>query len=292
MNSFLYISIVLIWGSTWIAIYFQLGEVPILVSIFYRFVLASLLLMPFMILTKRLQKETWEDHGFFALQGLCLFSLNFVCFYYATSYISSGLVSVIFSLACIYNAVNNWIFYKEPITKTMLIGSLFGVIGLSLIFYPEFKQTHFNLNSLKGIALSLLGTLFFSLANIISKRHSIKGIKPYTSISYGMIYGSIVLLLLVVIMNQSWVFSYQLSYVSSLIYLSTFGTIVAFVMYLTLVARIGPSQAAYATVLFPIVALFFSSIFEDYRWNIISSIGLLLVITGNIIVNLYRFKRS
>ena len=177
MNSFLYISIVLIWGSTWIAIYFQLGEVPILVSIFYRFALASLLLMPFMLLTKRLQKASLEDHGFFLLQELCLFSLNFICFYYATSFISSGLVSVIFSLACIYNAVNNRIFYTEPITRTIVLGSVFGLIGLSLIFYPELNQTQFDADSFKGIALSLLGTLFFSFANIISKRNSNKGLK-------------------------------------------------------------------------------------------------------------------
>ena len=285
MNSLLYAAIVLIWGSTWIAIYFQLGETPILVSIFFRFAMASILLMPILILSRRLQKTTLEDHGFLVLQGLCLFSLNFICFYYATSFISSGLVSIIFSLACIYNALNNRFFYKEPIPKSILLASLFGLAGLALVFYPELKETQFDIDSFKGISLSLLGTLFFSFANIISKRNSVKGLKPYTSIAYGMIYGSIILLIIILFTRQPWIISYKFSYLGFLIYLSTVGTILAFVIYLTLVARIGPSQAAYATVLFPIVALFFSSEFEGYHLSMYSIIGLMFVILGNIIVN-------
>ena len=84
--------------------------------------------------------------------------------------------------------------------------------------------------------------------------------------------------------------SYQPSYIVSLIYLSTFGTVIAFIMYLTLIARIGPSPAAYATVMFPVVALFFSNLFEGYRWSMISTVGLLSVIVGNIVVNLDSFK--
>ena len=90
MTQFLYLSTVLIWGTTWIAIHWQLGEVPVLTSVFYRFALAASIMMFLVLVSRRLQATTKQDHGFMVLQGMCLFSLNFVCFYTAGLAISSG----------------------------------------------------------------------------------------------------------------------------------------------------------------------------------------------------------
>ena len=130
MNSLLYISTVLIWGTTWLAIYFQLGEIPLLLSVFYRFALATVLFLPLMFLFGKLQKTTARDHFFMLLQGACLFSFNFICFYTATQYAASGLISVIFSLATLYNAVNNRILYREAITRRVIVAAIIGVFGL------------------------------------------------------------------------------------------------------------------------------------------------------------------
>ena len=248
--------------------------------------------MPILYFSGKLQKTTATDQGFIALQGVCLFSLNFVCFYYATSYISSGLVSIIFSFATVYNAINSRIFYKEAITSTVVMASILGVTGLAIVFYPELQRTQFNRDSLHGIGLALLGTLFFSFANMISKRHSNNGIKPQTAIAYGMIYGSVLLAGMIVVTKQPITVSLDIRYISSLLYLSTIGTIVAFIIYLTLVARIGPTQAAYTTVLFPIVALGLSSLFEDFHWSLMSFLGLALVMVGNILINAYPAKTA
>ena len=104
MNAALFVATVLIWGSTWYAIALQLGPVPVLTSIFYRFALAAVLLLPVLAATRRLAPMRRRDHVFVLLQGLCLFSLTFVCFYNATRFVPSGLVSVVFSLATLYNA--------------------------------------------------------------------------------------------------------------------------------------------------------------------------------------------
>ena len=142
MNTILYLSTVLIWGSTWLAITFQLGEAPLLISVFYRFALASLLLLPVLWFIKKLQPTTRKDHFFLVLQGLCLFSFNFICFYNATSYIASGLVSIVFSLATLYNVLNNRLFYKEAIPRKILFAAIIGVSGLMIIFWPEFDESY------------------------------------------------------------------------------------------------------------------------------------------------------
>src|SRR5690606_13854779 len=93
VNLFLYLLTVLIWGSTWMAIKLQLGVVAIPVSILYRFALASVVMLAGLAALGRLQRLSRYGHLLCLGQGLCLFCLNFLCFYSATQWISSGLVS-------------------------------------------------------------------------------------------------------------------------------------------------------------------------------------------------------
>ncbi|MEH6456838.1 MAG: EamA family transporter, partial [Cocleimonas sp.] len=111
-NALLYIAIVLIWGTTWIAIKFQVGTVPIENSIFYRFLAASIVMFLFLIVSKRLHRLSLIDHLFCLLQGACLFCFNFYFFYIASVHLESGLLSVIFSIATIFNVINNRLWYK------------------------------------------------------------------------------------------------------------------------------------------------------------------------------------
>ena len=64
-------------------------------------------------------------------------------------------------------------------------------------------------------------------------------------------------------------------------YLAIFGSVIAFGSYLTLLGRIGLDRAAYVTVLFPVIALLLSTIFEDLRWGIYQLLGVLLILLGN-----------
>jgi drug/metabolite transporter (DMT)-like permease len=72
-------------------------------------------------------------------------------------------------------------------------------------------------------------------------------------------------------------------YVGALAYLAIFGSVIGFTAYLMLVGRIGPERAAYSTVLFPIVALAVSTVFEGYQWSALAVVGLLLVVAGNLV---------
>ena len=84
--------------------------------------------------------------------------------------------------------------------------------------------------------------------------------------------------------NAPFNYDPSFSYSVSLIYLSVFGSILAFGSYLTLIGRIGADKAAYAAVLFPVVALGLSTIFEDYQWSLRAVFGFALVLLGNYIV--------
>ncbi len=284
MNVILFVATVLIWGTTWIAIAMQLGPVPVLTSIFYRFGLAAMLMLPALALLGRLTPARPRDHFFIALQGLCLFSLNFVCFYNATGFIPSGLVSVIFSLATVYNAINARLIFGDRITARALVATAVGVAGLVLLFSHDLFADRLDLGTLKGIALAALGTLLFSLGNMVSRRNSAAGVPPLTANAWGMSYGSAFLLGLIFITGTKVMVPPDARYLTALFYLSIVGSIVGFTTYLMLVARIGSGKAAYATVMFPVIALALSSLFEGYVWTPVSLAGLVLTLLGNVVL--------
>ncbi|MES9887511.1 MAG: EamA family transporter, partial [Candidatus Sedimenticola sp. 6PFRAG1] len=139
-----------------------------------------------------------------------------------------------------------------------------------------------------GLVLSLLGTYFASLGNVISARNQEQGIPVVQSNAYGMAYGAAVMFLAALVQGLPLSFDLSIGYTSSLLYLALFGSVFAFGSYLTLVGRIGPEKAAYATVLFPLVALLISTLFEDYEWTLVAAFGVILVVAGNVLIIMPR----
>ncbi|PYB77854.1 DMT family transporter [Rhizobium wuzhouense] len=282
-NLLLFSSTVLIWGTTWIAIALQIGPVPVLVSVFYRFATAALILVAALVVTRRLKVPTRAQQPFVLAQALCLFCCNFLCFYHAASYVPSGLISVVFSLATIYNAVNARLFFGDRISPRTLLAAALGATGLVLLFGVDILFS-LNPDSWKGIGLSALGTLFFSLGNMASRRNSASGIAPITANAWGMSYGALALLALIFLTGTPIVAPPTLTYFGAMLYLAAIGSVVGFTTYLMLVSRIGSQKAAYATVLFPVVALTLSTLYEDYHWTLLSGLGLLMTLAGNAVM--------
>ena len=281
MTLTLYGLTVLIWGTTWIAISLQNGPVDTFVSVFYRFALAGLLMLPLMFALGRIAVTRWRDHSYFVLQGACLFCFNFVCFYTASKSMSSGLISIVFSMAILFNAVNSRIFFKVRPSRSIYLAGLIGVTGLSLLFWQELVQASASPELPRGIALAAIGTYLFSLGNMVSVRNSNASITPFTSNAYAMNYGAIILLAIIGLTGAPMNWDSRPAYLYSLLYLAIPGSIIGFTAYLSLVTRIGANRAAYATVLFPVIALAISSFYESYLWSGAKVIGLVLVMIGN-----------
>ncbi len=284
VNLFLYFLTVVIWGTTWIAIKLQLGNVAIPVSIFYRFALAGLILFLLLALTRGLQRMNRRSHFLCVGQGLCLFCLNFLCFYTATQWIPSGLVSVVFSAATLWNALNARIWFGTRIAPRVMVAGAFGLCGLILLFWPELAAQQASRETLLGLGFALLGTFFFSTGNMLSSVQQRAGIRPLTGNAYSMLYGAAILLIGCLLAGVPFTFDASTAYVGALVYLAIPGSVIGFTAYLTLVGRMGPARAAYCTVLFPVVALSVSTIAEGYQWTTSAFLGLALVMVGNLLV--------
>jgi drug/metabolite transporter (DMT)-like permease len=281
-NALLYLITVLIWGSTWLAIKFQLGIVAPTLSIAYRFMLAAAILWVYTTLRRLPMRFSLQQHGFMALQGFFLFSLNYTFIYFAEGTLTSGLVAIIFSSIVITNSVFSAIFLKDPIRPRVILGGLMGLFGLVLIFWPELRIFDLSSDRSLGIFLTICGMLLASLGNIVAARNQRSGLPVLQSNTLGMTYGAGLMILLVIFQGTKLTFDSSAPYIISLIFLALFGTVIAFGTYLTLLGRIGPDRAAYVTILFQIVALALSTIFEDLIWNLQGVFGVILILAGNV----------
>ncbi len=283
-NSLLYLITVLIWGSTWIAINYQLGDVSHEASLSYRFGLAALLLLTYCKFNKLSLRFNARQHLQLLLFGMTLFSCNYYLLYNAQQYINSALTCIAFSFILFVNIINARIWYHTKITVRAYLGGAIGIVGIITLFWPQVHQVSFDNQAMLGLILCFIATLFASTGNMLSIRNQKQGLALLPATCWGMFYGALFMALMNIAQGKSFDFSMTFSYISSLLYLAVFGSVIAFSCYLTLLNNIGAHKASYSTIMFPAVAVVISSFVEDFQWSSFTLLGLLLILIGNIIV--------
>ncbi len=281
---FLYIFTVIVWGSTWFTIEYQLGVVPHEYSSFYRFALASLLLFAYCFYKKLNLNFNLKHHLWMALLGLTLFCLNYLMVYEAQEYLTSAMASVIFSSVLIVNIFNSWLFFKTPINKEVIIGAVIGLVGILLIFWKDIGDFSFANKTLYGLIIALIGVLAASIGNMVSVQTQKYQLPVMQMNAYAMGYGALLSLLIGLVQNKTLSYDTAPAYSISMLYLSLFGSVLAFGAYLTLLRRIGIHKATYVVVMFPAVALLISTFFEGFVWTWPIAIGIVLIGVGNLFV--------
>ncbi len=280
---FLYASTVLIWGSTWIAITFQLGEVDPLISVIYRMALASALLFGWCKWRGIPLALKPGNHRFMVAQGVSLFGINYWMIYWSETFLPSGIIAVLFSLIVFFNIINARIFLKRRIDIKTVVGGIIGLTGICMLFYPELTkfESESNSGAIKGALFALAAVFTASLGNIVATRNGNTGISVWAINAWGTLYGTAALLIIALVTGATFSYDSSFEYTASLVYLSTFGTILAFGAYLKLLILIGPEKAGYSGLLIPFVAIILSTIFEDYQWTLLAVMGFVLAASGN-----------
>src|ERR1700754_4945327 len=283
MNLLLYVLTVLIWGTTWIAIKWQLGAVPPPVSIALRFWLAALVMFALLAILRRPLRPPRGAWRYLVAQGVALFCVNFLCFYYAERTVPSGLVAVVFSVAPLLNSINGRLFLKRPLQPQAIAGALIGFAGIVCLSLQQLSGHLGDTGVLLGLLVGFAGTICFSIGNLLSSRMQALGLHPLTTNAWGMLIGATVLTVGSLLAGLPFAPEMDARYIGALVYLAVPGSVIAFTAYLTLVGRIGPERAAYCTVLFPFVALAVSTVFEGYQWSALAVLGLVMVAAGNLV---------
>ena len=285
MNNFiLFIITLFCWSPTWYIIKFQLGYVDPLVSVFYRFLTASIIIFIYLVIKKKNLIFSLNHHVWFLLFGICLYSLNYVFFYLSNTYLISAFPAVVFSTVVIMNILGEMLYFKKKPSLKTLVGAVIGMMGIAIIFNDEILNFSLTNGTHVGLFLALLGTFCASTGNMVYQRNLNNNFPLTQTLAYAMLYGSLVTLSITQINSKELLFEYSFSYIVSLAYLSVVGSIFAFIFYLKLLEKVGAGRAGYVGVVMPVIALLISTVFENLKWEINLIIGLPILIIGAILV--------
>lgn len=270
----------LIWATTWHAILYQLGDVAVLHSVALRFGLASILL--FAIARWRGESLLFSrtQHGWLLLTGAVQYGFNYMGTYEAEKQLASGLLAVLFSLMIFTNAIGGALCFGQAISRRFLYSAALGVIGIVLIFWPDIAATRAAPGVLAAIGLGLMAITFASIGNMLTLRLTRRGAPLIPLLAWSMGYGSATLVLIATLSGVQFHLDPRPSYWLSLLYLSAFGSVTAFLLYFKLAQRQGPGRAALTGLVIPPMALLMSALFEGWRPTLVSGLGMMLCLGG------------
>lgn len=292
-NLGLYALVVTIWGTSWIGLKLQVNaDVEVLASVAYRFGLASLVLFGWAWARGLKLSFAAAEHARIAAQGVLMFCGNYILFYYAARYMTSGLLAVAFSTVILFNLALGVAFLGQRLERRLVLGAVLGLSGVALVFWPEVGGFSLDDVGARGGLLALGGTLCAALGMTLSARNQKAGLPVLQTNAFGMAYGTLATLVLAFASGTRFGFEMSVAYVGGLVYLAVVASVFAFGAYLTLLGRIGPARASYASVLFPIIALGISTVFERYQWSTVALAGVVLVLAGNVLVLLRPRPRA
>lgn len=273
-----------IWGTTWLTIKFQLGPVPPEVSVVYRFALAALALFAWCAVRRVSLRFDVRTHASLALMGALNYGLNYVWVYCAETYLTSGLIAVIYVLIVFWNLLGARVLFGQSIPTTVAVGVLVGITGVALVFWPEIERVRGSRSELIGVGFAIAGTLAASSGNLWSQRLYAKKMPIAPSTAWAMGYAALGVAVYCVATGIPFRAEGSFHYLASLAYLSLFGSVIAFMTYLTLLSRVGAGRSGYTSAVIPIVAMLTSTAFEGYRWSLPALTGMGLVAAGTVMV--------
>jgi len=283
-NLQLFIAAVAIWGSTWLAITFQLGRVAPEASVFYRFLLASAIVFAYCLARRLPLRYSLRQHLWIALLGILMFSVSYIFVYYAEQHVVSGLVAVGYSASPMLGLIGMRVFFGTPMTRLLVLGSILGMVGIALVFWPEFAKLQGDRDTALGALHTIIAVVVSAFGAIVAQRNQRAQLPLWQSMAWGMLYGSLFSLAVTLAAGESLDFEPTMPYVLSLVYLAVLGSILAFAAYLTLLHRVGAARAGYIGVMVPIVALVISALFEKFQWHALTWLGIAVSVAGNVIV--------
>jgi drug/metabolite transporter (DMT)-like permease len=289
---------VLSWGTTWHAITYQLGHTTPEVGVALRFLLASLLVLGVCAARGMNLRFARRDHLLLAFQGLMMFGVSYVCVYHAERHLPSGLVAVGYSAAPLVAGLGAQALFGLPVTARFVGGGLLGLLGVGLMFWPEFGKAAAGVASqaqgagalgaessvAAGAAFTVAAVCLSSCGSLAATRNRVRGLPFWPSLGFGMGYGGLATALIATGMGHSFMPPALLSWWVSLVYLAVVGTVVSFACYLTIQERLGPGPSGSVGVMTPLLALGVSLLFENYRPDAITGVGVLLAVAGNVLM--------
>jgi drug/metabolite transporter (DMT)-like permease len=270
----------LAWGTTWFAITLQLGTVDTIVSVVYRFGLASLLLFGWLAIRGERLSLTARQHRAALGLGLFTFAIDYALVYLAEERVTSAVVAVIFATMAFLNLISFRVALGQRAPRSAWVAAGLGALGVALLSWGELRHANMDRQAVAGLIIAFLAVVGAAIGNLFAHQSEKAGASVAAATAWAMAYGSIMLALYSVITHRAWSFDLRWPYIIALLHLALVGSVIAFVLYYGLARRRGYASASYVAALTPIIAMTMSTLFEGKSWGAIAIAGVALVLAG------------
>ncbi len=213
-------------------------------------------------------------------QGAFAFSISYSFTYAAETHVASAIVAVVFATLTFINLVLFRIAAGQKAAAGSWIGAILGVVGVAALSGGEVLKAGFDDRAALGIGLALVATTASAFGNFFAWKGQQKGSAVIPSTAWAMAYGTVFLALYGLATGVEFTIEPTTRYLGSLLYLSVFGSVIAFGLYFTIARVIGYAMASYISALTPPIAMLVSVLFEDARFGWTAAVGLLIVLSG------------
>jgi drug/metabolite transporter (DMT)-like permease len=270
----------LAWGTTWFVITFQLGVVDPVVSLTYRFALATALLFGWCALRGLPLRLSVAQHAAACGIGFFTYGIDYTFIYLAEARISSAVVAVMFATLALVNLAVFRVVFAQRAPRRAWVAAGLGASGVAILSWSEIVNAHLDASARAGFVMTCIAIVSASFGNVFARRGDAAGASVASLTAWSMVYGTLLLALYALVTQRPWIFEPSVAYIGSLVYLALFGSVLAFLFYYGLARRRGFATASYVTALTPVVAMTVSSLFEGKRWSATALGGFVLVLLG------------
>jgi drug/metabolite transporter (DMT)-like permease len=253
-TSLLFVSLAILWGTSFVAIEVGLHHVPALAFAALRYDLAGVVVLAYAVTaTNRWRPRTREELASVLVPAVFVFGAYPALLYVGETYVSGAVAAVLVSLSPVLTTgIGSALDLEEPLTATGLVGVALGILGVGVVVDPTGGSLD---GGLVGVALVLAGTAAFSFGSVLARPFDAGLPKPTTQ-AWGMVGGAVALHLASLargetLANATW----TTDAIVALAYLALASGAVAFLVYFELLDRIGATELTLVAYLEPVVAV-------------------------------------
>lgn len=267
-----YIALVLIWGTTWLAIKIQLHSAPPLMSVGLRFVVAGAAVFLLGRLF-RVSLGAWNTR-LTLVMAACLFGFNYILNYIAEIQVSSGLTAVLFGTLPFFVFGFGRLFGKESATPAAIVGAVAAFIGVTVVSASQ------GLHGSVWYALAAVAAAAFAgFGMVFVKQYSQS--ETFSAMPRAMLVSGIIMTVVAALVEKVHLSNFlTASSGGALLYLSLVGTVAAFYLNFWLLQRIKASALSLFSLLTPVVALLVGAGLAHETVGAADALGVLLILAG------------
>lgn len=277
-----YLFTIILWGSAFPMIKIALNDFSAESLSAFRLILATIILLPFVII-KKLPTPELRDIPVIFILGFCGFVIYHTALNFGEALISAGISGILVSTTPIFSSALAYIFLKEHFSKWNWLSSLVAFIGISIISISKDDYTTINV---LGVFIILLASFSESLYFTFQKKY----IEKYGFIAFTLytIKASSPFMLIFIPEIINDIHGATFTSIVSVLYLAIFPTIIPYVLLAYIVKSVGVSDATMSLYLTPIVSLLLSYLLLDELPTTLAIIGGIITLLGVSLSNFFQ----